>query len=274
MASDRHDFSRLANRADFVFAKYRRHFAGQNRATRDPALLSDLIAELKRLDTAMVLLHAKNRLPQGERDLDLVRNALELYLREQAEIEKAQSSGNLEHQAGTLSQQANQQFELYRAHFAKQSRATRRPALLERIIGRLRTIHDRMVKVQAAGFDQPFHAKNIGIVEDHLARYTAELSEIQRVREQHGTRQLVPLLGDAANAIFKEYRESYAGKSRNTADPERLSVMCDQLDEIRRQMDDLSDTMDDERNEKNLGIVVGQLKTFQNELQAIREARK
>jgi hypothetical protein len=274
MASDRHEFPRLATRADFVFSKYRRHFSGKNRATRDPALLAEMTADLVRVRDDMTAHLAKNKVPRGEDDLALVKSSLELYQREQGEIDKAQRSEVPEQQAEILSAAANLQFEVYRTHFAKEARASRRPQLLERVIGRLRTILDRMVRLRSAGFEAEFHTKNIGIVEENIARYVRELGEINRVRAGFGSSGLVPHLGDAANALFALYREGYAGKPRNTVDKDRLVILCDKLEEIRRQMDDIGAVVDDEKNEKNYHIVVGQLRMFEKELAAITEAGK
>jgi hypothetical protein len=274
MASDRHEFTRLATRADFTFSKYRRHFSGKSRASRDPALLTEMIADLRRIEADMVAHLARNKVPRGEEDLGLVRSSLELYERELGEVGKAQSGQTPEQEADILSSAANQQFEVYRTHFAKAARASRRPQQLERVIGRLRQVLDRMVKLRSSGYDADFHTKNIGIVEENIARYVRELGEVNRVREGHGTKGLIPHLGDAANALFAEYREGYAGKPRNSVDADRLVVLCDKLEEIRRQMDDIGATVDDERNEKNYHIVVGQLRMFEKEWTAIQEAKK
>jgi hypothetical protein len=274
MASDRHEFPRLATRADMVFAKYRRHFAGKSRSTRDAALLSEMLRDLSQIQADMVAHLARNTVPLGETDLDLVKGSLELYQRELGEIEKAQGAGVPDQQAELLSGMANTQFDVYRTHCAKQNRATRRPELLQRVIARLKLVHARMVALRDAGYTAEFHGKNIGIVAENLARYERELGEIDRVRRSTGARGLVPQLGDAANALFAEYRENYANKPRNTVDLERLVRLCDKLDEVRRQMDDLGATVDDEKNERNHEIVVRQQRTFQTELAAIMELRK
>src|SRR5258708_28150312 len=47
------EFAQLGAQANFVFARYRRHFAGKARPTRDLGLLAEIAAELTTIQTRM-----------------------------------------------------------------------------------------------------------------------------------------------------------------------------------------------------------------------------
>src|SRR5678810_314982 len=50
-------FGELASTANFTFALYARHFAGQNRSTRDAGLLAEMVEELKQCEKRMTALN-------------------------------------------------------------------------------------------------------------------------------------------------------------------------------------------------------------------------
>ena len=53
-----------------------------------------------------------------------------------------------------------------------------------------------------------------------------------------------------------------------------MSVICDQLGEIARQMADMSRTEKDEMNERNLDIVIERLSAYEEEWRAIRDTQQ
>ena len=115
--------------------------------------------------------------------------------------------------------------------------------------------------------------KNIGIVESQLGTYRAELAEIRKARQGAPFADLMGMLGGAANELFDEYRKNFSGQDRKTRDLELLSRICDDLGDIRKQMNDLARAESNDMNAQNLAIVVSQLTQFEEEWEAISAAK-
>jgi hypothetical protein len=269
------EFAPLATSANLVFARYGRHYAGQSRNTRDLAQLEEMREELAKIHTGMkaVLLKARSR-GALENDVKLVGETIEMYKGEAKEIATAQQSGTPDEQAGTLATLANAQFRLYQVHFAGRGRATRRPALLVRMIESLEDVQKRMKKLAAGGLKSDTNTKNIEIVQGQLDMFKKELDEIRAARKEASISDLMGMLGGAANDVFGEYEKDFAGKDRRTRDPLLLSDICDRLVELRRQMMDLARAEASEMNEKNLEIVTQQLQSFEAEWDRVKEAQE
>ena len=267
-------FSMEATSANFVFARYLRHFAGKDRGTRDVALLGEMVEDLRQIEKRMTaVLDESKKAGEFERDRQVVRDSLAQYQKEIELIEEAQKSGTPDDQASVLATLANNQFAVYQGHFAGEPRVSRRPALLMRVVGTLKKIRERMVALRDGGLKIEFNDKNIGIVEDRLKTYDAELAEIRKVRQATPMTEIMGELGGAANKLFDEYRGNFADKARNLADMPRLASICDKLGEIRRQMVDMSFAEDSEMNQKNLDIVTEQLVMFEGEYEAVARAQ-
>jgi hypothetical protein len=267
-------FAPLATGANLTFSRYNRHFAGKSRETRDLELLEDMVEELTRLDKEMT--EVINRTPQDEfrNDRSIVQQNLEMYKGELTQIRDAQAKGSPEARAERCATLANNQFELYRIHFAGQNRVTRRPQLLQRMIKSLERIQGLMKTVQQSGYAPDFNQGNIDIVDQNLQMYRNELAEIRKTKEQNKPEDIAGALGDAANQLFAEYRNNFAGKNRTTVDHNLLSSICDRLFEIYRQMRDLNRMNAGEMNANNLTIVTDQLSLFSREYDQIVEAKK
>lgn len=262
----------LANRANRTFDVYRRHFAGQDRGTRDRMLLHEMVGELEEIQRRM-----QNLVEQGadgaRRDLETVTQQLGMYRDEVTNIARAQTVGTQEEVANRLAQLANAQFALYRNHFAGKSRVSRRPALLERIIANLEEYQAEMLELRDDGYASEMNRNNIRIVDQNLELYRKELTEIRNARTETAVSDLAGALGGAANDIFKTYGEQFAGKDRRTRDLDLLSVLCDQLREIALQMREIADEIDLETNNNNLHIVEERWSTYEDEYRRIAEAK-
>jgi hypothetical protein len=267
-------FSQKATSANLVFARYGRHFAGKNRATRDLALLGELVDELKQIDKRMTGLLEETPAADFTRDREIVRTNLARYQQEIELIDQAQKSGEPEQRASILATLANSQFAIYTIHFAGEPRVSRRPGLLMRVISSLKKIHETMVAFRDGGLDLEFNTKNIRIVEERLKMYEKELAEIRKVRQATSMPDIMGELGAAANKLFDEYRSNFGGKSRMEVDVDRLGHICDKLAEIRRQMHEMSWAEENEMNEKNLDIVTEQLVMFEGEYETISAMRR
>jgi hypothetical protein len=267
-------FAPLASTANLTFARWHRHFAGKSRGTRDLGLLDEMVADLEAVREGMETIVADTKQKAFAADLDLVNKTLEMYASEHAAIAAAYLEGSLDDRAGMLASRANDQFKIYQEQFAGQSRNTRRPALLMRMIAQLETIQDDMRALKDAGLSEGNNTNNIGIVETQLGMFKKELTEIRSARQTTKLADLMGMLGGNANEVMAQYQENFAGKDRKSRNLDLLSKICDQLGEIRRQMADLGRAEHNAANEGNLEIVTQQLVSFEREYELIEEAKK
>jgi hypothetical protein len=267
-------FSLEATSANMTFARYARHFAGKDRSTRDPALLGEIVEDLKQIDRRMSQLLEESPSAEFQRDHKVVKDNLAQYQGEIEHVQTAQTSGTTEQQAGVLATLANEQFALYQVHFAGEPRISRRPALLMRILTSLKKIYGRMTAIRDEGFTGEFNTKNIAVVEERLKVYETELAEIRKLRQATAMPDIMGELGAAANKLFDEYRKAFADKPRSQVDVAHLGNICDKLGELRRQMGELAFAEENEMNDRNLDIVTEQLSMFESEYEAVVRARK
>ena len=267
------EFATLGTQANFVFARYRRHFAGKSRGTRDLGLLAEMVEDLTKIQNRMRTLLGNRRDERMEADIDLVANNLKLYVAERGEIVDARGTGTSEEQADMLAEVANGQFQVYTDHFASKSRLTRRPQLLQRMIDNLKQVKDRMNGLKKAGLKSTSNDRNLEIVDANLQMYITELAEVRKARAGVKLTDLMSNLGGAANDVMEQYRENFAGKDRAGRDLELLSVLADQLGEIARQMTELGRAEAQDFNRKNLQIVTDNIVMFETEYDAIKQAK-
>ena len=274
--ADFEDFDALRTEANMVFAQYNRHFAGQNRATRDLGLLAEMIEDLERIGEEMrELAPAIANIPNNgaKADIDLVTDTLKLYQTERGEIIEARGMGTADEQAAALAEVANGQFKLYDEHFAGKNRLTRRPALLQRMIASLEQVLDRMRTLKSQGGVGSFNDDNIGVVEGSLGTYRTELGEVRKARQGTSFGDLQGSLGGTANEIFDEYRANFAGQDRKTRSLDLMGFIADRLAEVGRQMSELGRAEPTEMNSNNLRIVTDTRVMYEREWQRIAEAK-
>lgn len=267
-------FAPLAQTANFVMARYRRHFAGKSRSTRDLGLMEEMVDDLSTVSTQMSAIISKNGAAPFRRDLEAVTQALTMYRSERDEISRAYGAGTPEEQSGNLASLANAQFDIYRDHFAGKSRTSRRVELLERMVRNLERIKTRMMDLSRESAVAQINKDNIGVIDGNIETYRKEIEEIRKAKESSSIDDLAGNLGGAANEVFDEYRNRYAGKDRRTVDRDRLSVMCDLLGEIERQMALLARGVKNDSNDKNLEIVRSQLGSFELEWEQVDQAQR
>lgn len=264
----------LGARANVVFHRYARHFAGQGRSSRDGSLLGDMLAELDRIQSAMRELQRRTpNLDDVKHDLEVVTGRIKQFTDERKEIAKAQTDGTNDEQASALAGMANNLFAQYRAIFGSQPRVTRRPETLVRLLDALGSVRERMRALQAQGFAQANNDQNVAIVEERLATWHSELAAIRAERQKANMVSLVADLGTAANAEFEAYGQHFSGQSRKTRDLGRLRDIIDRLDEIERQMARLDEVQPSVDNANNLRVVRDNLGMYCNEFDAVTEAK-
>lgn len=267
------EFSVLASNANLVFARYQRHFAGQNRATRDAALLAEMIEDLRVTESKMRTMQAKKPSDTFQRDIEVVVANTRHYKDELAAIQKTFEDLSQDDKANAYAAQANGQFALYATHFAGKARDTRRPALLQRMIESCKRIHAGMVALTNAGYVSEQNVNNANIVQTNLRMYETELAEIRKLRQSTAISDIMGRLGMAANEEFEAYQTNFAGKNRREVPFELLGQICDRLGEVLRQQSDLARAEDNSGNNRNMDIVRGQLEMYENEWEAVRTAQ-
>lgn len=265
--------SLLGSRANFVFHRYARHFAGQSRPSRDLTLMLDMIAELEAIQGAMQALQLQRPMPALQADLEVVAGRLQQFYGERKAIGAARTDGTQQDQAGALANAANTVFTQYRTHFSGQPRISRRPELLVRLIGALEEIRERMTALQVQGLHDEHNDGNIATVTSRLTAWQQELAAVRSERQKATLGTLVADLGTAANAELESYGQHFAGQSRKTRDLKKLSDILDRLDETERQMTRLDEFQQNADNVKNLTVVRDALALYQNEYDEIAKAQ-
>jgi len=271
------DVARMHRLGDWTwlgFQRYLRHFAGQSRLTRDTALLRELAAEQRNWRDKARALAAKHEAGWQADLLEQMERNLQTYEAELVEIPKARAALAPERQASVLASRANGQFALYRVHFAGQKRSTRRLALLRRIIGELSDVHQGMLHLRDQhGIRTESHLGNIRKVSERLQHHKREFREIEQARGRVSRGDIARALADEANQCFGVYREGYAGQARSNRDLDKLGELNDRLHQVARAMVELSAEISSDVHDNNLDIVVDNLKRYEREYRAIRDAQ-
>lgn len=264
--------ARVVMEANLTFGRYHRHFAGQDRRTRDLGLMAEIIEELEGVERRMKAV-AKEDGEGLEENLDVVASNLAMYRREQEAIVSARREGTLQEQADLMAELANAQFQLYRDHFAGKARHTRRAGLLERMVEQLKQIRRRMRELKQSGLDSSANDRNMSIISENLTVYKKEIKAIKKAKADLTVEQIAGSLGGAANDIMAEYRAHFAGQNRETRSLELLSLLCDQMGEIAMQMRAIDEKSPTEMNAKNLDIVLDAWTLYDSEYRRVEEAK-
>jgi len=264
---------RLRQWAELCMGRYRRSFAGRNRATRDLALLDEIRTTLEDHRERIARLEQEAPGLGLSADLQRIDETLGLCRTEAGRIRESRIEGSPDEQGTRYANLANHQFRLYGDGFAGKSRLSREPGRLWRIIRELETIAAGMARLQAAGFVSEVNDRNFKIVTERIRDYKAEIEAIDEARRSAPPSERVGALANAANAIFAEYRELFAGQDRATRDDEQLDALIERLWPIATQMDAIDRDDGDEINERNLRLVTDNLVLYAREWEAIRAAK-
>ena len=255
------------------FERYRRHFAGRNRATRDLGLLKEITAEVERRIGEVDALMRHYSDDEIKRTHQAAVENRATYKSELDAILAARREGTLEARAARLAGLANVQFSRYRLHFGGKPRISRRRAVLEVITEVLDGIHTEMLQVRDAGVDFESHSKNIEIVENHLTTYRTELDRVRQARNTSTRADRVQALAEAANQVFKKYRDGFPGHARATRDPELLASIWEELYPVALDMEELAIEDDAEPVGSNLQKVRDSLRLYEREWVLIQRAK-
>jgi hypothetical protein len=254
---------RIVVLATFTFGRYTRFFAGQNRSTRNVALLEELVGDLKAFETDLARLVAQG----ADRDADLarLRESIGIYEREVSAIRSARGSDSLPQQAQRYATLANDLFARYRALFANKPRISRSLKALDGLRKGLSEVHAQMLALRTRGVTNDVHAKNMALVSDRIDQWNTEHAAISDVLSKASKTDREGNLGGAANEVFKVYREKFAGQDRRTRDKDVLAMLIEELWYIRHEMDALDADGGTDSNARNLSIVTDQLRMYDRE---------
>ncbi|MBX2796083.1 MAG: hypothetical protein KTR31_00400 [Myxococcales bacterium] len=264
---------RLARWGELCAGRYQRSFGGLDRATRDLELLGEVrsflqsnLADLQAMDRTAPHLNLSSAIEHISRIVSLATN-------EADRIRTARTDGSQADQGTRYAKLANDQFALYQQGFAGRSRLSRHIPRLERIIRALEGIGAGMARLQRAGFASPQNDGNLKIVAERVNAYRTELAALTEAQQGAEVEQRVNALGAAANELFGEYREHFAGKPRSQADENLLNAIIEQLWAIALEMDRIDQDDGNETNERNLALVLDNVQLYKREFDAIREAK-
>ncbi|MEM1349184.1 MAG: hypothetical protein AAGI01_11555 [Myxococcota bacterium] len=179
--------SRLATAANEQFNIYNQQFAGKSRATRRPGLLLRVIDNLEDLFEEMRELNGSGRrIPQNTKNMGIIRRNVEMYQREQEQIEAARAgiaSSEDSTLAGNLGGAANDVMAEYRENFAGRARETRDHELLASLSDQMYELALQMRDIQDAEPENESNNRNLMIVLDNLLMYG---DEYRRILEAKG----------------------------------------------------------------------------------------
>lgn len=264
--------SALKDEADSIYQAYQSLFAGQPRATRDPAQLEALITRLRALlNDGRTLLDKRGRDPALSSVLETARENLQRYNEELSAIKNAQANP-FTVEAARLASRANRVFDTYNRHFAGQSRETRDFRLLEELIDELRDLAEAMKPIAQRGVDSAIG--DLDTVESQIGLYEEEIDRIRGARATGTQEEQASRLAHLANAQFALYNAHFAGRSRTTRRPELLHRMIANLEDYQRGMKTLAQSgHSSQSNRNNIGIVSKNLDMYRDELKAIKKVR-
>ena len=270
------DLHRVQTWVELCRWRYGRYFAGQSRISRDLLLLEEMTEDLVRTERLLGELSVAAGDAADQQRVG-VRDQILLYGRERDAIESARAEASPEALAGAMAQVANECFAAYRGRFAGKSRMSRRPGLLERIVGTLSGTLSVMQRLRDAG-DQGEHGeqllKNIEIVTANLQQYEGEVESVRGAKTSSSIGGLIEALAESANELFSEYQEHFAGQGRRDRDRDRLAQIIEGLYDAGRQMDELQRLGELQANTQNLRIVLDRARVYLREDSLIAEAQR
>jgi hypothetical protein len=262
---------RLGRQADHAYALWRRHFAGQDRRTRDLGMLDGMIRTLASVHEGLERLAPTQPGLVKAEALPNLAAQLELFRSERNEITKAKKSITGRDVVVCALNEAQQGLDRYRAHFAGQPRITCNADMLAAIVARLDGLLATLEAAPAA--DLADVQDNLRIVREQRALYVNEVAQVRAAHAAAPVSDASNQLALAANKVFEGYQQNFAGQSRGTRNLQMLSEMCDRLHDIQAQMHTLATAHDDAMARKNEGIVEERVLVYETEWIEIAKAK-
>lgn len=172
-------FAKLANEQ---FNRYRLHFANKSRVSRNPQLMQVIVDALQEiLDGMEALLADGFNTEVHKKNIDLVKNNLNVYKGELTNIRTAQREAALKDRVGHLGASANEVFKVYRENFAGKDRKTRDLTVLRDQIELLFQAGKMMDAIDRSEEDDT-NAGNLALVMDMLYLYHREYAAVHQLQ--------------------------------------------------------------------------------------------
>ncbi|MBA2664209.1 MAG: hypothetical protein H0U74_18095 [Bradymonadaceae bacterium] len=172
----------LATLANEQFKIYREQFAGKGRPSRRPALLERVNAQLEEIHKEMRRLADRGYdSDSNKRNMGIVRQNLEMYRGEIAEIKKLRATIASDDLVGNLGGAANDVMAQYRENFAGKDRRSRDLELLSSLCDMMGELARQMDDLEQVGAT-PANTKNLAIVMDTLSMYESEYRHIEEAK--------------------------------------------------------------------------------------------
>ncbi len=233
--------SLLTGRGRLVLHRYVRHFAGQQRRTRDPGRLQEMIDDLLALWRHLEPLAKRLQVPSVAEEVSGVGRFIGFFLAERDELTAAWRSGSRMEQAEGLAEVVENLRADWQALVVATPRHLRRLGLLDRLIGTLD---------QALGMLMALRHANMPEIYEETVRQAAELL-VQWQDERAATADLQALapapnleLQAYGRELFRNWRQQIAG-DKAKRDRAWLATQCDRLEEIERILTERAAGMED-----------------------------
>lgn len=254
--------SELSAALDQAQSRYRGHFAGQPRFSRDLSLLDQILA-----DGEAVASEAGSTAPEiAERAQAL----LGTWREERAKIAEVQSDAQRMVDQ-SIEQWARDSFARYERNFAGRSRSSRDIGLLLECVADLE-VRKAELEAQKAGRDVAELDTLYDAVSKNLEVYRGELGAIREARASGTADERAMRLANLANQQFARYRLLFAGKDRKGRRRQVLETIVSVLEELLAEMQAIAGDTGFERHADNVGIVQSNLDLYRREIQLIRAA--
>ncbi len=268
---------RIGRDVDAIYATWRRHFAGQDRRTRDVALLGRMNAGLQVAHARVLAIQA---VQPDVASADFVRDLgtqVELLRDEASEIAKARKALVGADRALAAITVGHGLVRRYRTHFAGQSRLAAEPALLATLIevleGALAEVDATDPTTLASHVQAADITRDVASLRDELAIWRDEQRHIPEAQAAASPEARGAALATVANALFARYQSDFAGQTRATRDLGLLTTLCDRLTDVDAQLRTLFTSSSDPVLRKNQTITEERLRIWETEWVEINRAR-
>lgn len=256
----------LAIQADAIHARYRRGFAGKNRATRDLAALDGLLSEMRAIAALLPATATAVR--------TTVDTWITLYADERAAIARVQLGGADAVTAWRLVEWNEATFQRYQRGYAGKSRTTRDGWLLAEMAERQARWAAQLAPLAARLHDGPLD-EQLTELKRNVELYEAEAKAIPAARASLPLADYARTLATLANGQFRLYRLHFAEKSRLSRRPPLLRRILAGLQDIEREMAAVRDQgITTPSHLDNLGKVTERIRHHRGEMTAIENARR
>ena len=170
----------LAAVANEQFALYKAQFAGKQRLSRAPWVLSRMVTLLENVVERMEALHSQGlTVDSNFKNIGIVQERLNFYRSELAAIQKSREEITFDELVNSLGKAANDIFTVYGEQFAGQDRKTRSLETLGQLCDGLFDLARQMRNLDGVQENQS-NEHNLRIVVDRLRLYQREYQFVQK----------------------------------------------------------------------------------------------